>query len=601
MRTSRPTIVGASDGERTVSVPHEEGKHYLIETLYRNPQAIIVGHNFLSADYGVAVAEGIRIDPKQIMDTIHYHWLTNMSLCKGTKKSDDEEGERRGRGFMNLWTMCSQYTDAPNWKDCWGESCESLGNPCPRHNPFEYNGNDCYWPALAAPKILQRAILMGVDKLIPLHRDVALVLAKMNERGVLVDVPYIGKLRDEFVTECEKLEKTFSFNPNSPKQVMERFKLPNAQEETIREACEDDPDNEELARLLEYKELGNGPDRWFAPRRFDYDKNRWEGYVDPDGFIHCNLQFFTSTGRLACSNPNLQNVAKRRKDRVTGESLGKKIRRAIIAPDGYYLYRADLKNAENRVFLHLAGHTEIPNIDFHAYMRDMIGIKEDDPFARILGNAREAAKSVTHATDYLEGLQLVEPAELRRPKIVNEIAAGARIVFNDWIVFGKVVTFTGINLANRAFGSATYENRKRALDVQVKYFNGFPLLRELQKKITKQVERERCVRPPTGYVLASYGYEQDRLKTAAAMWGSNPVAHITKYAMVNAENHPRLIPTLQIHDELTYVVDSCYDPREVKKWIRECMEIEIPEIPGMKIPVDVTRGLNWADQETIDG
>src|SRR5579859_3038806 len=100
VRTGAPSILGASDGTRTVSVPHREGKPFLLDLLQRHPKAVIVGHNFLSADFGVAAREGISFPVDSILDTIHLHWLTNMSLCKGTKKADDEEGEKRGRGYM---------------------------------------------------------------------------------------------------------------------------------------------------------------------------------------------------------------------------------------------------------------------------------------------------------------------------------------------------------------------------------------------------------------------------------------------------------------------------------------------------------------------
>jgi hypothetical protein len=604
IRDNKPTILGASDGIRTVSVPHEQGKPYLIEVIRKFPQARILGHNFISADLPVAIAEGIDIPLAQVDDTIIWHWLTNMSLCKGTKKADDEEGEKRGRGFMNLFAMCSAHLAVPNWKECVGEEqCLHEHRPCPSHDPFGYNGNDCYWPVHAMGPMMRRAKLMGVDRLYPLHQKFAAVLSKVRERGVLVDVPYVDKLRTDFEKACEDMRAGFTFNPNSPPQIKAHFKvkgifLENTEEETIREAVDVHEDSE-LERLLDYKELGKGPDRWFAPRKFDYDKNNWEGYVDESGYIHCNLQIFTSTGRLACSNPNLQNVAKRRKDRNTGESLGKKIRRAIVAPDGYYLYRADLKNAENRVFLHLAGYHDIPNVDFHARMRDMIGIKEDDPFAISQGNAREAAKTVTHATDYMEGIKLVTESEFRSQRIQREISAGVRIAFQDWKVFGKIVTFTGINLARRAFGDASWDNRRRALSVTMKYFEGFPKLRGLQMEITRQVEVERCVRPPTGYVLASYGYEEDRLKTAAAMWGSNPVAHATKYGMLNVEEHPNLILVLQVHDEFLMYVDCRHEPRKVAGWIRECMEVNMPEIPGLVIPAEPSYGRSWADQKEI--
>ena len=589
-----------------MSVPYGDGKAPFQYLLQRYPDCHLLGHNLVAADIPVAVKEGIHIPIERVEDTILYHFLTNMSLCKGTKKTDDEEGEKRGRGWMNLYAMCSFYLSVPNWKHHREDTCSG---PCPECDVFGYNGNDCYWPLKAFPLMLKRAKLLGVHSLYPLHRDVEVVLSKMKERGVLVDVPYVEKLRGEFQLACREYwdDSTntgiFPFNPNSSQQIVAHFKskgipLANSQEQTIRDASEDS-DDPELTSLLDYKELGKGPDRWFAPRIFDYEKNEWTGYVDSEGSIHCNLSFFTSTGRLASSNPNLQNVSKRRRDRATGESIGKKVRRAIVAPEGYYLYRADLKNAENRVFLHLAGYKDIPNTDFHSAMRDMIGIKEEDPFAIQMGNAREAAKTVTHATDYMEGLILLTTAELRSSRIQNEISKGVRVAFPDWSVWGKVVTFTGINLARRAFGSASWENRKRALEVTMKYFSGFPKLRGLQMFITKQVEREKCVRPPTGYVLSSYGYETDRLKTAAAMFGSNPVAHVTKYILLNAESHPRLLPVLQVHDEILYYVSREYESKVVGKWIQETVEISTPEMPNFVIPCEVTFGPNWADQTPI--
>lgn len=601
LRTGDPTILGLSDASTTVSVSQDSGYPYLLGLLERFPDAKWLGHNFCAAENEVWKRLGISVKPEQIIDTIALHYLLNMHLCKSSKKVDDDEGEKRGRGFMNLFSMCSLYTDADCWKDCVGEAqCQQENRPCPTHNVMQYNGEDTYWPLKAYPKMWNIAKMRGVDRLYPLHRDLLLALQRIKERGVRIDVPYVDTLRSDFESSRAELRAGFSFNPDSPKQVMAHFKLPDAQEETVRDAVVDE--DSELGKLLEYKELGKGPDRWFAPRRWNYDKGNWGGYVDENGYIHCSLGIFTSTGRFNCTSPNLQNVAKRRKDRRTGESIGKRVRRAIIAPEGYYLYRADYKNAENVVFLTLAGYTELPETDFHSFMRDMIGIKEDDPFALSLGGAREAAKSVTHATDYFEGIKLVTRQDLRKPAIQREVAAGARIVFDDWTVYdGKVVTFTGINLANRAFGDHTLANRKRALDVQVKYFNAFPKLRDLQKRITTQVDRERCVRPPTGYVLASYGYEEDRLKTAAAMWGSNPVAHFTKYAILRAESHPKLSEALvlQVHDEFCWYVDARHRPQDVKQWIQEVMCFPLPEIPEMKLRVDVSFGHNWSDQSEI--
>jgi len=216
-----------------------------------------------------------------------------------------------------------------------------------------------------------------------------------------------------------------------------------------------------------------------------------------------------------------------------------------------------------------------------------------------LGGAREAAKSVTHATDYFEGLKLVPKWEINKPSMQREISAGARLWFPEWMVFGKYVTFTGINLARRAFGEASLENRKRALDIQVKYFNALPKIRDLQKRIMAQCEKDRAIILPTGYCIPSYGYEEDRLKTAAASWGSNPVAQFIKYAMIRADQHPWLINTLSVHDELIFSAPKERSPQEIKRAVEDVMIFPLPEIPTMQLRVDVSIGENWADQEEI--
>lgn len=603
-RTGEPTILGLSDETTTVSVPHEEGHPYLLELLQRYPDAKWLGHNFCGAEAEVWKGLGIEVPAENIIDTIALHYLLNMHLCKASKKAVDDDEDVRGRGFMNLFAMCSLYTDCDNWKSCIGESqCLEEKRPCPEHSPFDYNGIDTYWPLKAYPKMLQVAKMRGVDKLYPLHRDLLLTLQRVRERGVLVDVPYVDTLRTDFESARAELRAGFSFNPDSPQQVCKHFHLDDAQEKTVREAAEDADETSEISRLLEYKELGKGPDRWFAPRSFDYDKGEWNGYVDPNGYIHCRLGIFTSTGRFNCTSPNLQNVAKRRKDRRTGESLGKRVRRAIVAPDGYYLYRADYKAAEYRTFLTLAGYRNIPeDMDFHDWMAKVMGLTAEDPFAMSLGGPRDAAKSVMFGTIYFEGLKLVSPMELRKPRMLKEIAMGARMVFPDWKVFEKVVTFTGINLAQRALGGATLENRAKALGYVQRIFKEFPDSRRYQRTITKQLETERCVRPLTGYCHLSYGYEEDRIKTAAAMHGSNPVAHFTKYAIIRSEQHPKLGGSLclQVHDEILHVVDARHDPKEVKRWIEEVMVFPLPEIPELVIPIDVSCGKNWADQTAIE-
>src|SRR5579859_257813 len=855
IRDSRPTIIGLSDGRTTVSVPWGDGEPYFRALLDRRPDIQFVAHNGLGAELLVCNKVGIPLRPEQFQDTILYHWLTNSSLCKASKQTDDGS-VLKGRGFMNLWAFVSSYLGVPNWKDCRGEGCDG---PCPEHDVFGYNAMDTLYALQAFPHVLQRAKLIGVDKLYPLHRDVTVVLNGMREKGVLVNREYVDKLRVDFAGACELMKATLPFNPDSPKQVVEYFKkkgikLENAQQGTIDEACEEYED-EELLKLQEYGRLGNGPDRWYAPR--EWVDGNWEGYVDDNGLVKPYLNFFTSTGRLACfsddtevltkrgwvpfpflrqsdlvaefdratqqihfsvpiqrishtvdedivriktdkqldmlltadhtcvlqerktkrwicvtpenypedyvqyhagvykggtvnvpperltflaalqadgsirdgghlvfgftrqrkikrlrwalkkcnivysenidasgitrfyvgashiptwveqkqftswlldldwsslqymarevfhwdgcftrqnhysssqkenadlvqalitltgkrarlrsymppsgrvnwqvdvsqnpysmttnrtitrvpykgkvycvtmpkgtvvvrrgqnvyisgncSTPNFQTVAHRPKkfEKDPANTIAAKIRRAVVAPEGYYLYEADYSNAENRVMLHLAGHKVPDGVDLHQWVAELAELKKDDPFVQTVGGGspRQAAKSVQHGSNYCEGLSLLSREQYRSMRVQNEISKGVRIAYPDWTFNGQIVTFTGSNFAERAFGSASYENRIKANTILGKYFGRFPGLRELQKRISKQVERDRCIRNPFGYCLALHGRDPEKLKTAAAFTGSNPVAHATKLAMLNASQHPHLDCRLQIHDSLIF-------------------------------------------------
>lgn len=427
-----PTVLGVSDGFLTVSVPFEEGITFFKELRQLHPNILFVGHAFTSADKFAFAQVGEIINLEDIEDTIIRFFLANAHLCKTGSKLEDGDGEKRGKGYMNLWTFLSIYTDFYNYKDCWGTGCR--GEFCPKHDVWGYNGADSSGPLFALPQLLFQSKVRGVDKLYPLHRELAYVLGEMSRYGVQVDREYLfgdkGKgtlgLQGEFELNKRRIEESLPFNPKSNKEAVAYFKgkgieLSDWQETTIREKVEEESDAE-LALSLDYKELGNGTDRWFAPLGKDKSGN-WTGYLDSNSKIHPRLGIFTSTGRLSAQSPNLQNVSSRRVDRHTceckhdleshsellgcslcveckkfrGVSMGKMVRRAIIASPGHYLISADFSNAENRMFLHLSGH-HIPNeVDLHAFVAEKANFTTDMEIVKVnKGNPREAAKTVQH-------------------------------------------------------------------------------------------------------------------------------------------------------------------------------------------------------------
>lgn len=636
-----PTILGVSDGFLTVSVDFDEGISYFEELVRRRPDMLYVGHAFTSADVFAFRQAGIDINVQNVHDTIIWHTLTNSFLNKTISKTEDGDGIKKGKGYMNLWTFVSLYTSLQNWKDCIGEENGCDGSrPCWTHNFKLYNGIDSIAPVLAFPHILKQAKMRRVDKLYALHRDLAYVLAEMARYGVQTDRKYLFDpdtgLQVEFERQKRRIEEILPFNVASNKAGPAHFKakgilLKDWTESTVREACEDSED-EELQLSLEYKELGNGTDRWFAPIGRDKSGN-WAGYMDSDGKIHPRLGFFTSTGRCNCVGPNLQNVSARRMDRnncecgyklechptetcksFKGISLGKLVRRAICATPGWYLVEGDESNAENRTFLHMAGHPIPPGVDGHTQTAEFMGLTSDMEFVIKTGGGktRQAAKSACHGSMYLEGLQLRYPSELRSTRLKKEIDIGARVVYPDWMVDGKVVTFTGANLAQRAFGDKSFASRIKAQEVLGKLFGAYPGARKFQRKICEDMFHQGAIITPHGYYLRALGDVEGRMKTCAAMHGSNPVAHFTKLGLIRAwkafEAGRPMRPVLQIHDALMYEVREDVPVEQARVWQRDDMEVETDEMPGFVIPTDFKYSLNtperrsnWRDMQELKG
>ena len=195
-----------------------------------------------------------------------------------------------------------------------------------------------------------------------LYRDIELpamaVLFEMERNGVLIDdfllaqhSEELGRRLVELEAEAHKLAGQ-PFNLNSPKQLGEllfgKLELPivkktatgqpSTDEEVLQKLAEDYP----LPKLLlDYRSL--------AKLKSTY-ADKLPRMVNPKtGRVHTSFsQAVAVTGRLASSDPNLQNIPIRTEE-------GRRIRAAFIAPKGHRIVSADYSQIELRIMAHLSG------------------------------------------------------------------------------------------------------------------------------------------------------------------------------------------------------------------------------------------------------
>ncbi|MDP1633684.1 MAG: DNA polymerase, partial [Gallionellaceae bacterium] len=198
--------------------------------------------------------------------------------------------------------------------------------------------------------------LAAEPRLEALYRDIEVpvmhILFRMERNGVLVDASLLERQGQELGLRMMEIEAQAHivakqpFNLNSPKQIQEilfeREKLPvvkktpsgapSTDEEVLAQLALDYP----LPKLiLDYRSL--------AKLKSTY-ADKLPRALDPaTGRVHTNYaQSVAVTGRLASSDPNLQNIPVRSEE-------GRRIRQAFIAPPGSKLVSADYSQIELRI------------------------------------------------------------------------------------------------------------------------------------------------------------------------------------------------------------------------------------------------------------
>jgi DNA polymerase-1 len=389
------------------------------------------------------------------------------------------------------------------------------------------------------------------------------VLTDMELAGLKIDVSVLDVMSREMGIQLDDLTRRIcqiadcEFNINSPRQLGEilfdKLNLPrprklrkSGQYSTAVEILEELAEKHELPKLvLEYRQLSK-----FKSTYIDVIPK----LIDPKtGRLHTSFhQAAASTGRLSSSNPNLQNIPVR-------ADLGRKIRGAFIAEQGWWLVSADYSQVELRILAHLSG---------------------DERLAEAFSAGEDIHRRTAAAVLGLP-IDQVTPMQRGRAKAVN---------------FGIVYGQTPFGLAQQ-LGISPDE----AAQFIAKYFEQYQGVQNYIETCLSQARDTGVTRTLFGRIRqhpeinSRNGMRRSMAERTAI---NSPIqgtaADIIKIAMIRIHDElkrqklkTRMV--LQVHDELIFEVPE--DELAVKETIRELMQ----NVVQLNVPliVDVNQGKTW--------
>jgi DNA polymerase-1 len=283
--------------------------------------------------------------------------------------------------------------------------------------------------------------------------------------------------------------------------------------------------------------------------------------VGDDARLHTTYQqAVAATGRLSSTDPNLQNIPIR-------TPLGRRIRRAFVAPPGRLLLAADYSQQELRILAHVSGDAGL-KADFAAHSDIHLAAA-----ARVLGLApeqvgpkeRSVAKMINYGIAYgLSDFGLADRLKIPREEAQKFIA--------DYF--------------------AAYEGIRR-------YTVEMKILARDQGFVTTLLGRRRYIPELTARngALRSAG---ERMAINMPIQGT--AADGMKIAMVRLDEAlrsrgMRSQMLLQVHDELVFETDEV-ELQALATLAREVMESALPlDVP---LTIDLKVGTNWEQMDRLE-
>jgi DNA polymerase-1 len=405
--------------------------------------------------------------------------------------------------------------------------------------------------------------------LLDLFREVEMplvpVLAHMELAGVAIDLEALAAMSVEFGQQLADLEGRIyllvghEFNIGSPKQLEQVLFTELGLPATKRTRTGYSTDASVLEELREHHEIASLilEHRQISKLKGTY-VDALPQLVGSDGRVHTTYQqAVAATGRLSSADPNLQNIPIR-------TALGRRIRRAFVAPEGKLLLGADYSQQELRILAHVSGDPGL-KADFAAHEDIHLAAA-----ARVLGLSPEQVgpkeRSVAKMINYGIAYGLSDFGLADRLKIPREEAQ--RFIADYFAAYPGIRRYTTeIRILARDQGFVTtLLGRRRYL----------PELTARNQALRSAGERMAINMPIQG--TAADGMKIAMVRMAAEM----------------RERGMRSRMLLQVHDELVFETDDGELPA-LADLAREVMEGALPLDPPLE--VDLKVGTDW---ETMD-
>ena len=400
-----------------------------------------------------------------------------------------------------------------------------------------------------------------------LEKPLVPVLATMEMHGIKVDRDHLSRMSNNFAQKMAGLEDEIhtlagrSFNVGSPKQLGEILfdemglqggkKGKTGAYSTGVDVLEDlAAEGSELpGKVLDWRQMSKLKSTY---------TDALQNHINADtGRVHTSYSIAgASTGRLASTDPNLQNIPIRTEE-------GRKIREAFVADEGNVLVALDYSQIELRILAHIANIPELKQafadgIDIHALTASQMF---DVPLDEMTPDVRRQAKAIN---------------------------------------FGVIYGISGFGLARNL-----RIPRKDAQAFIDKYFERFPGIRGYMDDTVAFAKEQgfvqtlfgRKIHTPEINAKGPHAGFSKRAAINAPIQGT--AADVIRRAMIRMPAATAHLPArmlLQVHDELLFEVPEAAveETIAVVKGVMEgaampAVQIDVPLI------VDAGQGKNWAE------